>query len=94
MPDTFHTEQWLGSSLLWQGIGQEYILSDSVFRNCGVRSDEFAQYDDSPTRGCPADGSSSGCHPESSVFYFDSVRTKRLHCPELVYMISSNQSFG
>ena len=73
MPDTFRTDRWPGSSIWWQTIGQEYIVSNSIFRKCGLRSNEFDQYDKSPTRGCADDGSSSGCSDESSVFYYQSV---------------------
>jgi len=58
-----------GSGFQWYDTGQEHIISNSVFRNCGFRSDEFNQYDTSPTRGCGAD-SQTGCDGSSYVFSF------------------------
>jgi hypothetical protein len=48
--------------------GQSHIITNAEFRNCGVRSNNFAQYDSSPTRGCPADDDAKGCSDQSTVF--------------------------
>jgi hypothetical protein len=44
-------------------------MTESVFRNCGYRSDEFNQYDKSVTRGC-GDSDANGCNDEATVFGF------------------------
>ena len=48
-----------------------HIVTDVVMQNCGVRSENFTQYDSSSTRGC---GNSTddlrGCSEVSSVFAF------------------------
>lgn len=59
--------------MYWQTEGFKYIISNSIFRNCGVRDEKYDQYNDSPTRGCPADGSNTGCKAGSAVFYWTSV---------------------
>jgi hypothetical protein len=48
---------------------QEHIITNSLFRQCGYRSSEFAQYETSPTRGCDGNGS-NGCHQRSTTFGF------------------------
>jgi len=58
-----------GTGFVWYDTGQAHIITDSTFRNCGYRSNEFNQYDSSPTRGC--DGNSqTGCRSDSTVFGF------------------------
>ena len=66
----FQRADWMrGSGFVWYDTGQEHIITDSTFRNCGFRSDEFNQYDTSPTRGC--DGNPyNGCDDDSSTFGF------------------------
>uniref|UniRef100_A0A7S3L0I4 G8 domain-containing protein n=1 Tax=Amphora coffeiformis TaxID=265554 RepID=A0A7S3L0I4_9STRA len=81
LPDEFNTEEWTGSSMYFQTEGYKYIISNSIFRNCGVRDDKYNQYDNSPTRGCPADGSNTGCKAGSAVFYFTSFKDNLL--PEI-----------
>ena len=49
--------------------GQEHIITDSSFKNCGYRSDQYNQYDQSETRGC-GDSKLYGCGSGSSVFGF------------------------
>ena len=56
-----------GDGFRWYDTGQEHIFSNSEFRNCGYRSDEFNQYDTSPDRGC-GDSLDNGCHRFSSVW--------------------------
>lgn len=50
--------------------GQEHIMSNAIFRNCGYRSspgNNYDQYDNSTTRGCYVDRY-NGCGSSSSVF--------------------------
>ena len=56
-------------------------ITDSSFRNCGYRSDEFNQYDMSETRGC-GDDIFIGCDEDSSVFGF--LTHSDEHNPELM----------
>jgi hypothetical protein len=58
-----------GDGFFWYDTGQEHIITDSVFRNCGYRSDKFNQYDQSLNRGCD-DSDSNGCTDRSTVFGF------------------------
>jgi hypothetical protein len=71
------TKQWDASFFRWYDTGQAHILSNSIIRNCGVRSlddVEFDEYNQSPERGCPFDDSNLGCDNDSSVWSFNSVR--------------------
>jgi hypothetical protein len=58
-----------GDGFVWYDTGQEHIITDSTFRNCGYRSDEWNQYDASESRGCDGD-IYTGCGSGSSVFGF------------------------
>jgi hypothetical protein len=58
-----------GDGFFWYDTGQEHIITDSVFRNCGYRSDKYNQYDPSANRGCD-DSDSNGCTDRSTVFGF------------------------
>jgi hypothetical protein len=59
-----------GSGFFWYDTGQEHIITSSTFRNCGYRSDLYAQYDQSPTRGCSDTNVSNACYKDSTVFGF------------------------
>jgi len=59
-----------GSGFFWYDTGQEHIITNSLFRNCGYRSDEFNQYDESPDRGCSNTDNLMSCHQDSTVFGF------------------------
>jgi hypothetical protein len=59
-----------GTGLVWYDTAQSHILTNLKFRNCGLRSDQYNQYDKSLTRGCSDDNNSSGCSSESAVFSF------------------------
>lgn len=76
LPSTFLTRKWTSTGLRWYDTGQEHIVSNAVFRNCGVRIDDndvvYNHYSDSPTQGCLADGSNTGCDDDSSVWVFNS----------------------
>jgi hypothetical protein len=57
------------NGFVWYDTGQDHIITDSSFKNCGYRSSAYSQYETSPTRGC--DGNSiNGCTSSSSVFGF------------------------
>lgn len=88
LPDGFNTGKWSSFGLLLPFYGQKWILSNSIFRNCGFRSDEYDQYDNSPTRGCVNDGSSTGCSDESSVFHYYSVSWPICCC---VFMLAQSE---
>lgn len=61
---------WLDANgIIWYDINQKHIVTDSTFRNCGYRSDQFNQYDKSPTRGCDSN-STTGCRDSSTTFGF------------------------
>ena len=70
-----------GTGIFWYDTNQEHILTDLTFRNCGYRSDQFNQYDNSPTRGCGAE-SLTGCDSRSSVWKFTS--TSNIFTPEIM----------
>lgn len=55
--------------ITWYDINQKHIVTDSTFRNCGARSDQYDQYDTSPTRGCDSNPL-SGCDTSSTTFGF------------------------
>jgi hypothetical protein len=57
-----------GTGFVWYDTGQEHIITESTFRNCGYRGN-FTQYDSSPTRGCD-DSDRNGCHDQSKTFGF------------------------
>jgi hypothetical protein len=58
-----------GNGFFWYDTGQDHVISNSKLRNCGYRSDEFADYSASPDRGC-GDSAENGCHSESTTFGF------------------------
>jgi len=73
-------EQWImppnseataanGNGFFWYDTGQEHIITNSIFRNCGYRSSDFDEYDDSPDRGC-GDSIETGCNSKSTTFGF------------------------
>lgn len=75
LPDGFNTRKWDGSSLRWYDTGQDHIITNSVFRNCGLRANStfiFNQYEDSFEVGCEMDRSDTGCDSDSSVWVFNS----------------------
>lgn len=65
---------WQANCLLFSfspDTKQEHIMSNSTFRHCGYRSENYNQYDQSPTRGCGDNtDSSKGCSDQSTVFGF------------------------
>jgi hypothetical protein len=58
-----------GDGFFWYDTGQEHIITESVFRNCGYRSDKYNQYDTSSNRGCD-DSDANGCSDRSTAFGF------------------------
>ena len=77
MPPGTSISQVRGNGFVWYDTGQEHIITDSTFRNCGYRSQEYSQYDSSPSRGCEGD-----CHKYSSVWGFR-VHADQ-HVPEIM----------
>ena len=70
-----------GDGFFWYDTFQEHIITNSKFRNCGYRSDNYDQYDSSPTRGC--DGNPyNGCDSSSTVFGF--LTHSDEHNPEIM----------
>lgn len=58
-----------GSGFYWYDTGQLHIIAESEFRNCGLRSEDYDQYEDSASRGCANEGESNyGCSSDSTVF--------------------------
>eukprot|EP00934_Nitzschia_sp_Nitz4_P002604 Nitzschia sp. Nitz4//scaffold396_size11502//5699//11254//NITZ4_009037-RA/size11502-snap-gene-0.7-mRNA-1//-1//CDS//3329550271//2594//frame0 len=55
--------------LYWYDTGQEHIMTNLYFKNCGFRSEALNQYDTSPTRGCE-NSAYNGCADDSTVFGF------------------------
>jgi len=58
-----------GDGFFWYDTNQAHIISNSHFRRCGYRSDEYDQYDSSPDRGC-GDDAATGCASRSTVWGF------------------------
>lgn len=48
--------------------GQSHIITNSEFRNCGIRSSLYSQYDNSSSRGCTNTDDIKGCSDRSTVF--------------------------
>ena len=71
-----------GNGFMWYDTNQEHIITDSTFRNCGFRSDQYNQYDSNPARGCDNTDKTYGCDPSSSVFTFTSHSDQ--HTPEVM----------
>ena len=67
--------------IVWYDTNQKHIVTNGVFRNCGYRSNDFTQYDNSPTRGC-GDDTSTGCNSKSTVFGF--ITGKDQFTPEIM----------
>jgi hypothetical protein len=58
-----------GTGFVWYDTGQEHVITESVFRSCGYRSNDYNQYDTSATRGC-GDSGSNACAAQSTTFGF------------------------
>lgn len=85
LPEPFLTKRWAGTGLRWYDTGQEHIITHSIFRNCGIRSNDtyvFDQYEKGDELGCVNDGSNSGCKGQSSVWLFNSHSD--LNLPEIM----------
>jgi hypothetical protein len=59
-----------GTGFVWYDTDQDHIITNATFRNCGLRSDYFIDYDSSETRGCSASDALAGCTDQSTVFGF------------------------
>jgi len=69
LPTGARADYMPGNGFTWYDTGQEHIIIDATFRNCGQR-EAYDDYDTSPTRGCDQNDSASGCHKDSYVFGF------------------------
>lgn len=77
------------SGFYWYDTNQAHIMTNAVFRNCGLRSDDFDQYDSSPDRGCDSTDLFNGCSAESTVFGF--LTHSDFHTPEVMQGTSGIQ---
>lgn len=66
-----------GDGFRFYDTGQEHIITDSTFRNCGYRSEVYNQYDKKPSTGCKED-----CTRTSAVWGFR-IHSDQ-HVPEIV----------
>lgn len=69
VPSDVKVNQMSGSGFFWYDTGQDHVISNSVFRNCGYRSESFADYNTAVDRGC-GDSTASGCRSSSTTFGF------------------------
>ena len=69
LPTGASTSSMSGNGFTWYDTGQEHIITNSLFRNCGYRSQQYNQYDNTATRGCGTD-INTGCAASSYVFGF------------------------
>jgi len=69
LPTGASTSSMSGNGFTWYDTGQEHIITNSLFRNCGYRSQQYNQYDNTTTRGCGTDVN-TGCASSSYVFGF------------------------
>jgi hypothetical protein len=56
------------NGFFWYDTNMEHIITRATFRNCGLRSDAYNQYDTSPNRGCSGTDPQRGCGQGSTVF--------------------------
>jgi len=77
-----NANQIRGNGFFWYDTGQEHLITASTFRNCGIRSGNYAQYDNSPTRGCSSTSKNKGCKNSSTVFGF--ITHSDEHNPEVM----------
>ena len=57
------------NGFVWYDTDQEHIITNSVFRKCGYRSEDYNQYNTAADRGCGADAA-TGCSSSSAAFGF------------------------
>jgi hypothetical protein len=69
LPDGSRANSIPGNGFNWYDTGQSHIVTNTTFRNCGIRSNEYSQYDQNPDRGC-GNEADIGCNSESSVWGF------------------------
>ena len=69
MPPKASAWSMSGNGFFWYDTGQNHIITNSLFRNCGYRSAQYNQYDNSANRGC-GDDAKIGCSSSSTVFGF------------------------
>jgi len=78
MPGT--PNQVNANGFFWYDTGQEHIITNAKFRNCGSRSN-YDFYDTSPTRGCNTN-SDNGCKAGSTVWGL--LTHSDQHTPEIM----------
>jgi hypothetical protein len=81
MPKTVLANKLRGDGFRWYDTGQEHIISEITFRNCGYRSRAYDQYDKGLTRGC-GNERDIGCMADASVWIF--VTHSDQHVPEIM----------
>ena len=81
LPTDARSTRIRGDGFFWYDTAQEHIITNSTFRNCGYRSDDFNQYNSAPDRGC-GDETNFGCSGRSTVFGF--LTHSDEHNPEIM----------
>lgn len=81
LPEKASASRLRADGFRWYDTGQEHIITNATFRNCGYRSDEYNQYEKSRNRGC-GDDDSVGCLATSSVWSF--LTHSDQHVPEMM----------
>lgn len=69
IPSDVNANRIRGNGFFWYDTGQDHVISNSRFRNCGYRSEAFVDYNNSTERGC-GDSVENGCHSQSTTFGF------------------------
>jgi hypothetical protein len=67
LPDNASATEIRADGFRWYDTNQEHIITEALFRNCGYRSEQYDEYDQSPTRGC-GNEFDMGCSSSSSVW--------------------------
>ena len=70
LPERSKAKKLSGNGFTWYDTGQEHIVTNTTFRNCGYRADDksrYAEYDNTTSRGCDSDWE-NGCGDWSTVW--------------------------
>jgi G8 domain len=81
LPPSAKANELQADGFHWYDTGQEHILTDIIFKNCGYRSSMYSQYNPSPIRGC-GDEEDIGCSEKSSVWTM--ITHSDLYVPEIM----------
>jgi hypothetical protein len=57
------------NGFVWYDTDQQHIITNSMFRKCGYRSQDYNQYNTAADRGC-ANEAATGCSSSSAAFGF------------------------